>query len=335
MKTTQSILRSTGIIGALIATGTGLIHAQDRTTSRNGSDPAAFSGSTSSPSYQRLICAVHPLMDGKVEGTVLFDRQDGGVEVTANIGGLEANKTYAVRIHQYGDLGSQRAESVGGPFQPVSTATSAGSTAGSITSTGSSTGAAGTTGATGSSPGVAGTSPATDVGRNTQSGNMQSDPTGMGSAMANGDGVLKIQKTLPHLQLSAGQNGILGRAVVVHEVASNERLEGGARVAAGVIGISKDAMTGGDNSYNPKDSTGDSTRGTGTTGSGATSGTSSSTGTSAGSGTSGAGGTGSSTGTGSGTSATSGTGAGTGSATGTGSGAAGAGGGNSNDSGGN
>jgi hypothetical protein len=74
--------------------------------------------------------------------------------------------------------------------------------------------------------------------------------------------VIKIEKTLSQIELNASDKGILGRAVVLHEVSSSEGLESGTRVGAGVIGISKDGLKNRSTGYNAKGDPRDSRLGT-------------------------------------------------------------------------
>ena len=90
------------------------------------SSPAAFAQKEEMPQARassmqeisKLIAAIRPVGDSKVRGTVVFDAVEGGVKVTAKIGGLMPNSKHGFHIHQYGDLGSEDASSAGGHFNP-------------------------------------------------------------------------------------------------------------------------------------------------------------------------------------------------------------------------
>jgi Cu-Zn family superoxide dismutase len=54
----------------------------------------------------------------KVKGTITFKEVEGGVEVTANVEGLSANKEHAWHIHETGDCSAPDATSAGEHFNP-------------------------------------------------------------------------------------------------------------------------------------------------------------------------------------------------------------------------
>lgn len=71
-----------------------------------------------SPEPSKLVAIVRPVGDGKVMGSVIFEKTDEGVKITANIGGLTPNAHHGFHIHEFGDLGSDDATSAGEHFNP-------------------------------------------------------------------------------------------------------------------------------------------------------------------------------------------------------------------------
>lgn len=231
MKTHPSILSATGAIAAILSATMFPVMAAD-SRAKEDMQKSSNMKNMDSANFSRLVSAVHPLgdEDHKVKGTIVFDKQsDESVKVTANLSGLESEKQYIVSIHQFGDLGSPNADSVGSRFDSKATSsTSPGSIDSSATSARSSENPsnqdnANTTGETTS--GIA------------------SQPGDLGIVTGDNNGMGKLETTVREIELTSGAKGILGRAVVVHQKSNESRAAmDQTRVAAGVIGISKDGM---------------------------------------------------------------------------------------------
>lgn len=151
----------------------------------------------------KLIAMIHPVGDSKVKGTVMFEKTAEGVKITAKVGGLEPDSRHGFHIHEYGDLGSDDATSAGGHFNPDSH----------------------------------------PHGKPDQQPRHAGD---LGELKADADGNATHVITVKNITLGHGSHGILGRAVIVHakpDDGSQPSGNGGDRIGAGVIGISKDAMS--------------------------------------------------------------------------------------------
>ena len=72
------------------------------------------------PGFTKLIAMIHPVGESGVNGSVSFEKMAEGVEVTANVHGLEPNTKHGFHIHEFGDLGSGDATSAGDHFNPES-----------------------------------------------------------------------------------------------------------------------------------------------------------------------------------------------------------------------
>lgn len=152
----------------------------------------------------KLVAVINPVGDSNVKGTVVFERMGDGVKVTANVGGFEPNTKHGFHIHEFGDLGSPDATSAGGHFNP---------------------------------DGHDHALEDAEVRHNGDLGNLTAD----------GDGHATLTLTVKNIKLGAGKMGILGRAVIIHakeDDGGQPTGNAGDRIAAGVIGISKDAMSG-------------------------------------------------------------------------------------------
>lgn len=69
------------------------------------------------PTYTKAVSVVHPIAESGVMGTVNFTAADGGVQVTAEISGLEPGN-HGFHIHTYGDCTASDGTSAGGHFNP-------------------------------------------------------------------------------------------------------------------------------------------------------------------------------------------------------------------------
>lgn len=149
----------------------------------------------------KLIAVIHGLGDSKVKGTVVFEKVEGGVKVTAEIGGLNPNQKHAIHVHEFGDLGSEDGTSAGGHFNPE---------------------------------GHDHAMPDKEMRHAGDLGNLDADA----------NGVAKKTIVVDNITLGHGKDGILGRAVIVHakeDDGGQPTGNAGARIGAGVIGISKDS----------------------------------------------------------------------------------------------
>jgi Cu-Zn family superoxide dismutase len=152
--------------------------------------------------FTKLIAMIHPVGESGVNGSVSFEKVADGVKVTANVRGLEPNGKHGFHVHEFGDLGSTDASSAGSHFNPG-----------------------------GHEHGL----PDKEMRHAGDFGNLEAD----------GDGNASMELTVKNLKLGSGPKGILGRAVIVHadeDDGSQPTGASGDRIAAGVIGISKDGM---------------------------------------------------------------------------------------------
>lgn len=69
------------------------------------------------PNYEKAVAVVHPLGDSGVSGVVYFSKTDGGVQVTAELTGLEPGN-HGFHIHEFGDCTAPDGTSAGGHFNP-------------------------------------------------------------------------------------------------------------------------------------------------------------------------------------------------------------------------
>lgn len=168
------------------------------------------------PRYTRLIAAIHGVGDNEnVKGTVQFDRESQGVRITAEIGGLQEEELYSIRIHQFGDLGSEDAQSVGESFSP---------------------------GMDAQQQTIGTQQPRSQTANGAQETTVPQRGLGdLGSVRSDSDGNIRVEKTVTGFQLTSGESGILGRSVVVHRSDDGNRQN---PVGVGVIGISKDGLSG-------------------------------------------------------------------------------------------
>lgn len=179
--------------------------------------------------YTRLIAAIQGLPGNEdVKGTVLFDRESQGARVVAEIGGLRADQQYSIRIHQFGDLGTMDAERVGESFEPGMDAQRQ---------------TVGIEQARGQANGMQQRQQAQQQQyQQPQQRQQAQQPLGnLGTVRADNDGNIRVERAVQGLQLTSGENGILGRSVVIHRSDDASRQN---PVAAGVIGISQDGLPG-------------------------------------------------------------------------------------------
>jgi len=150
----------------------------------------------------KLVAIIHPVGDSNVKGSVTFEKEGAGVRVTADVGGFEPNTKHGFHIHEFGDLGSPDATSAGGHFNPSNHDHAL---------------------------------PEEEMRHEGDLGNLSADE--------NGHATLSL--LVDNIMLGAGKKGILGRAVIIHakeDDGGQPTGNAGDRIAAGVIGISKDSM---------------------------------------------------------------------------------------------
>jgi Cu-Zn family superoxide dismutase len=64
------------------------------------------------------VAVVHPLGDSKVKGKVTFTQKNGGVEIVAELTGLEPGE-HGFHVHEFGDCSMASGECAGGHFNPT------------------------------------------------------------------------------------------------------------------------------------------------------------------------------------------------------------------------
>ena len=152
--------------------------------------------------FTKLVAVVHGLGDNEISGTVVFEKVPEGVHVTAKVGGFEPNTKHGFHVHEFGDLGAADGTSAGGHFNPG---------------------------------GHDHALPDKSTRHSGDLGNLSADASGNAS----------LELTVDNLRLDSGKMGILGRAVIIHAKADDGGQptgNAGDRIAAGVIGISKDGV---------------------------------------------------------------------------------------------
>jgi superoxide dismutase, Cu-Zn family len=107
MKTIHTLGLGSALLLALMAPA---LHAQD--------PPSPPLSHTSSAEMKKLVAIMRPVGNSNVRGSVVFEKVDDGILVTAKIGGLAPNASHAIHIHEFGDLGSDDATSAGDHFNP-------------------------------------------------------------------------------------------------------------------------------------------------------------------------------------------------------------------------
>jgi Cu-Zn family superoxide dismutase len=66
----------------------------------------------------KAVAVVHPLGDSKVKGKVTFTQKGGGVEIVAEITGLEPGE-HGFHVHEFGDCSMADGACAGGHFNPT------------------------------------------------------------------------------------------------------------------------------------------------------------------------------------------------------------------------
>ncbi len=152
--------------------------------------------------FTKLVAVVHGLGDNRISGTVVFEKVPEGVHVMAKVGGFEPNTEHGFHVHEFGDLGAADGTSAGGHFNPADHDHAL---------------------------------PSKEMRHSGDLGNLKADDSGNAS----------LDITVDNFKLDSGKMGILGRAVIIHakeDDGGQPTGNAGDRIAAGVIGISKDGM---------------------------------------------------------------------------------------------
>jgi Cu-Zn family superoxide dismutase len=155
---------------------------------------------SSAAEMKKLVAIIRPVGSSNVRGSVVFEKGDDGIMVTAKIGGLTPNASHAIHIHEFGDLGSEDATSAGDHFNPRDHP-------------------------------------------HAVPDDSERHAGDLGNLQADGDGNATLSLVVNNITLDASKSGILGRAVIVHAKADDGGQpsgNAGGRIAAGIIGISKD-----------------------------------------------------------------------------------------------
>lgn len=83
--------------------------------------PQAQAAPQPAPAVTKAIAVVHPLGESKVKGVVTFTQQENGVEIVAEVTGLEAGE-HGFHIHEFGDCSMADGTCAGGHFNPTGAA---------------------------------------------------------------------------------------------------------------------------------------------------------------------------------------------------------------------
>lgn len=148
-----------------------------------------------------LVAVLHPTEGHEADGLVKFHRTDDGIHVEAHIKGLEPNSTHGIHIHEYGDCSEPDGTSAGGHYNPEGH----------------------------------------EHGLPDQAKRHAGD---LGNLTADDTGVAHYEITVNNISLVGPNNPIVGRGVIVHakpDTGAQPTGEAGARMACGVIGISRHA----------------------------------------------------------------------------------------------
>lgn len=87
---------------------------------QNGQDGDEATMSESSTEVTKAVAQMHATDGNDILGTVTFVQTSEGVDVTADIEGLEAGK-HGFHIHQFGDCTAEDQTSAGGHYNPYDT----------------------------------------------------------------------------------------------------------------------------------------------------------------------------------------------------------------------
>jgi Cu-Zn family superoxide dismutase len=83
---------------------------------RDGDTPQVYM-EPEAVSFDKAVAIIHPLNNSDVTGIVYFNQLKNGIEIIADIEGLEPGK-HGFHIHEFGDLRKEDGTSAGGHFNP-------------------------------------------------------------------------------------------------------------------------------------------------------------------------------------------------------------------------
>jgi Cu-Zn family superoxide dismutase len=147
----------------------------------------------------KAIVVLHPTAGNKVSGTVRFTEVADGVQIQAEITGLSPGK-HGFHVHEFGDCSAADLASAGAHFNPTNKPHAGPDTA-------------------------------------------ERHVGDMGNVEADASGTAKLDYVDHEISLTKDQRSVIGRSVVVHakadDLKSQPAGDSGARIACGVIGITK------------------------------------------------------------------------------------------------
>jgi superoxide dismutase, Cu-Zn family len=147
----------------------------------------------------KAIAVLHPTAGNKVAGTVTFTEEADGVRIQANLTGLTPG-THGFHVHEFGDCSAADLASAGAHFNPTN-----------------------------------GPHAGPDAAKRHEGD--------MGNVEADASGNAKLDYVDHHISLTNDKDSVIGRSVVVHakadDLKSQPAGDSGARIACGVIGITK------------------------------------------------------------------------------------------------
>lgn len=147
----------------------------------------------------KAIAVLHPTTGNKVAGTVTFTEEADGVRVQANLTGLTPG-THGFHVHEFGDCSAADLASAGAHFNPTNKPHAGPDTA-------------------------------------------ERHVGDMGNIEADAAGAAKLDYVDHDISLTNDQRSVIGRSVLVHakadDLKSQPAGDSGARIACGVVGITK------------------------------------------------------------------------------------------------
>ena len=147
----------------------------------------------------KAIAVLHPTAGNKVAGTVTFTEEADGVRVQANLTGLTPGP-HGFHVHEFGDCSAADLVSAGAHFNPTNKP---------------------------------------HAGPDTEERHVGD----MGNIEADASGAAKLDYVDHDISLTNDQRSVIGRSVLVHakadDLKSQPAGDSGARIACGVIGITK------------------------------------------------------------------------------------------------
>lgn len=83
-------------------------------------DTATDRGMNPGDMHRKLVAVLSPTEGNEARGVVIFESKGNeGVQVTANLTGLEPNSKHAIHVHEFGDISSPDGTSAGSHFNPM------------------------------------------------------------------------------------------------------------------------------------------------------------------------------------------------------------------------